>query len=337
MGIFLEGSGTIIADSIISNNGKFGIFGSFSDYTQCLRNRIDNNFRGVLLSNYSTIAENVFSNNMNETIYITNSRFVTIDSNTFQGNGMSAWIWKSNSSVFSGNTVEGDAKGIAFYKCLDSLIADNQFVGHPGNESGTGISMGSGSQNTIYNNTIVGFSKGLEVFGSSSSIIQNNHVYGNLLGTHLSSLDTFLIFNNMLNNTQNIQLMGTNKGIRWNTTPSKESSSIVGGCAQGGNYWANVEATGFSQTCQDTNYDGFCDAIYSVASDQVDHFPLHDSLKGDLTGNGIVEWGDVVRIAYMSWGLTEGSPCADFNGSGSVDWGDVVQLAYYYWRLIPEL
>jgi|GEM_PF-4661906 len=46
--------------------------------------------------------------------------------------------------------------------------------------------------------------------------------------------------------------------------------------------------------------------------------------------------GDV--CVHELWGLIEPDPdIADFNGNDVVDWGDVVKLAYYYWELIPEL
>ena len=76
----------------------------------------------------------------------------------------------------------------------------------------------------------------------------------------------------------------------------------------------------------DTGNDGYIDWVE------------HAYMRGDLNGNRVIDWGDVVMCAYMSWELILQEPdVADFNDNGIVDWGDVVKLAYYHWELIPEL
>jgi hypothetical protein len=61
------------------------------------------------------------------------------------------------------------------------------------------------------------------------------------------------------------------------------------------------------------------------------------TVRGDLTGDGVVTWPDVVQCAYMSWELVPADPAADFDGQNGVDWNDVVRLAYYQWGLSTEL
>ncbi|UUX92573.1 PKD domain-containing protein [Methanoplanus endosymbiosus] len=60
-------------------------------------------------------------------------------------------------------------------------------------------------------------------------------------------------------------------------------------------------------------------------------------LKGDFNGNGIVDIGDVSRVAYMVVGLTPVDMAADFNGNGEVDTGDAAKIAWYFVGNISEL
>ena len=47
---------------------------------------------------------------------------------------------------------------------------------------------------------------------------------------------------------------------------------------------------------------------------------------------------DVLWEETLIWGDGPSPPSCgpDFNGNGYVDWGDVVKLAYYYWGLIDD-
>jgi len=59
--------------------------------------------------------------------------------------------------------------------------------------------------------------------------------------------------------------------------------------------------------------------------------------KGDVNHNGVVEIGDVAKIAYMVVGKATADPAADFNGNGAVDIGDAAKIAYYFVGKIPAL
>ncbi|KAF5048492.1 hypothetical protein DSECCO2_449600 [anaerobic digester metagenome] len=54
------------------------------------------------------------------------------------------------------------------------------------------------------------------------------------------------------------------------------------------------------------------------------------SPKGDFNENGVVDIGDVAKVAYMVVGKTDADPAADFNGNGAVDIGDAAKIAYYF-------
>jgi len=53
-------------------------------------------------------------------------------------------------------------------------------------------------------------------------------------------------------------------------------------------------------------------------------------VKGDFGGDGIVDIGDVSRVAHMVVGKAPTDPAADFNENGAVDIGDAAKIAYYY-------
>jgi len=60
-------------------------------------------------------------------------------------------------------------------------------------------------------------------------------------------------------------------------------------------------------------------------------------IRGDFNGNGVVDIGDVSRVAYMIVGLTPMDPAADFNGTGTVDVADAAKIAYYLGGKITQL
>ncbi|HOF96757.1 MAG TPA: dockerin type I repeat-containing protein, partial [Methanoculleus sp.] len=62
-----------------------------------------------------------------------------------------------------------------------------------------------------------------------------------------------------------------------------------------------------------------------------------ESVKGDFDGNGIVDIGDVSKVAYMVVGKTAADPAADFNQNGKVDIGDAAKIACYFVGKIGEL
>ncbi len=54
------------------------------------------------------------------------------------------------------------------------------------------------------------------------------------------------------------------------------------------------------------------------------------TVKGDFTGDGVVDIGDVAKVAYMVVKKVVADPAADFNRNGKVDIGDAAKIAYYF-------
>lgn len=135
----------------------------------------------------------------------------------------------------------------------------------------------------VYNNTISNSSRG--VFLRENS--QGNELSGNTITSSNESGIYLLdyctdnrIFNNYFNNTVNVKAENSEKNI-WNTTKTA-GTNIVQGPYLGGNFWADLNGTGFSQTAEDPDSDGICNLPYNVNGSDFDYLPLTEppSLSG---------------------------------------------------------
>jgi Periplasmic copper-binding protein (NosD). len=95
-------------------------------------------------------------------------------------------------------------------------------------------------------------------------------------GIRLSFSKNNLIYNNVLNNTNNIYFDPLYPNY-WNTTLQPGTNiwnSSLGYI--GGNLWTNPSNNGYSDNCTDANFDGFCDDPYYLTSDgsNIDYLPL---------------------------------------------------------------
>jgi len=60
-------------------------------------------------------------------------------------------------------------------------------------------------------------------------------------------------------------------------------------------------------------------------------------VRGDLNGDGNVDWVDVTIAAEMAQRTTPSDPAADVNGDGTVDWKDVALLADFFFGRTSSL
>jgi len=145
-------------------------------------------------------------------------------------------------------------------------------------------------ENSNYNNltdiTANSNGDGIYIWASSSniiknSIIQNNSQYGIVIDYAGSTPN--LIYNNLFNNTNNLDFEGTIWANNWNTTRQTGTRIYSAGTEIGGNYWTNPDGTGYSDTCTDDDKDGFCDDPYVLANDNVDYLALSDEYTPPTT------------------------------------------------------
>jgi len=81
------------------------------------------------------------------------------------------------------------------------------------------------------------------------------------------------VYNNLFNNTG---IYVHDSPNYWNVTLQPGKRIYSPGTHIGGNYWTNSTGNGYSDICNDTDKDGFCDNPYSIASNNTDYLPLSD-------------------------------------------------------------
>ncbi|MFH7835234.1 MAG: NosD domain-containing protein [Candidatus Aenigmatarchaeota archaeon] len=225
------------------------------------------------------------------------SNEVTFYNISLESNSYGAYVENSQSVYVigeSGNTiVTGNYYGIFFYNTSYLLrIKYQQLIGNT-----FGIWGSSSSAVVVENNVISGSSTGLFLGSVSNGNVVENKIYDNGIGVELtsvslmnfydneirdnsnyglkatSSVNNNNFYNNLFRNSNNIYTAGlqTNK---WNTTKQLGRRIYGTGDYIGGNYWSNPEGTGYSDTCSDSDKDGFCDSPYTVSSNNIDYLPL---------------------------------------------------------------
>jgi hypothetical protein len=125
------------------------------------------------------------------------------------------------------------------------------------------------TNSTFFNNTV-----GISIIGDGNNISYNRIEQSEQYGIFIGGSNN-IIYNNLLNNTVNVYFSATNIN-NWNTTRQAGTRIYTKyyGNEIGGNYWTNPNGTGYSDTCADSNWDGFCDEPYTLASNNVDYLPL---------------------------------------------------------------
>lgn len=132
----------------------------------------------------------------------------------------------------------------------------------------------SGSDVSLFNNTILlaGSAPAITLRDGTGGLIRGNIIAENAAGgLALTAMQGVRIYDNFFNNSVNT-LIGTGVSGTWNVEKSP-GINIVRGPFIGGNYWADPDGTGFSETHPDLTGDGFCDEPF-LFDGQTDHLPL---------------------------------------------------------------
>ncbi|RNI13703.1 PGF-pre-PGF domain-containing protein [Methanohalophilus sp. RSK] len=243
-----------IEDLTLSNNVN-GIFLYNSTDSNITNNTVSSNYECISLdsSSNNTLTSNTMSNSSDDGIDLDYSSNNMLTSNTMLNNSDDGIDlgFSSNNNTLTSNTVS--------------------------NNSDDGIDLDSSSNNTLTNNTASDNSDNgiyLKDSSNNNTLTSNTALDNGDYGIYLSDSNNNFIYNNLFNNSDNINVDGTNTGNVWNTTKTS-GTSIAGGSYLGGNYWLTPTGTGFSQV-NDTDVDGdaICDETYSIASGHVDYLPL---------------------------------------------------------------
>jgi len=229
---------------------------------------------------------------------------------TGSGNGYN-WVKNSSFNNYYHN-------GIAFHMSYDNATNCTFTDGCNGIEF-----FGTSEHNKITNSTISGMSNSgimIEKYSDnkpSYNIITFCVIKNCAYGVKLCGGEYNRIYNNLFNNSNNFYSSGTIYENYWNTTKQAGERIYSNGNEIGGNFWTNPTGTGYSDTCSDSNDDGFCDEPYNLTEDglNIDYLPLcfiipdlttlpaTNIKKSSVTFNGHSSFTGVV---WFEWGLKSG-------------------------------
>lgn len=167
----------------------------------------------------------------------------------FVGNHYAIDIEDTNYNRISNVTV--DCGGLSGTQGV-SISGTNYLYNSKIRNCGTGVRK-SGNTERIINNTIENCSDGIWIY-------QGGYAY---------------IYNNLLNNTNNVKCTNPN-GNHWNVTKQKGYRIYGNSSYIGGNYYTNLTGNGYSDTCVDINTDGLCDNQLDLCYMETDYLPLSD-------------------------------------------------------------
>jgi parallel beta-helix repeat protein len=267
-----------IYDNTISINNSYvhGIWLIYSTQNNLSGNNI------TTTGNYSSYGIHLLSNSSSNNI--TNNNITT--GGSYYNTGI--YAYESANSTISGNVISvssGLGYGIYLWtSCGNSSITDNR-ISSGGSTEGHGIYLEDNSGTTILRNNIS--TSGADAYGIYLLISSGNNITQNTASASGSSSygigivfgsSNNRIYNNLINgSTTPVDVFGPviNTNI-WNTTQQNGTRIYSNGNLIGGNYYTNSSGTGFSDTCTDANKDGFCDAAYTLATNNIDYLPLSD-------------------------------------------------------------
>ncbi|WMW22977.1 NosD domain-containing protein [Methanolobus mangrovi] len=278
VGILIEGGRNNTFTENLATNNLEGISLRLSKNNTVNHNNASfNNEQGIIVkrSEYNMFNSNVASSNKGNGIVLDNDNYNnTLENNTaLKNDDNGIFIVGSHNSTISNNTAASNALvGIHLLGSNDNYLSQN--IAKLNNKDGIYIEYSSG--NVLNNNSVdSNMDRGVRLADSSNNILNSNIICNNsVFGIRLSNSDNNSIYNNYFNNTNNTEIAGTSKDNSWNITKTT-GPNIIDGPFLGGNYWAEPDGTGFSQTCIDANNDGFCDTQFDLSVNDTDFLPLN--------------------------------------------------------------
>ncbi|HWQ96236.1 MAG TPA: NosD domain-containing protein [Candidatus Methylomirabilis sp.] len=129
---------------------------------------------------------------------------------------------------------------------------------------------------------------------SNNNMLSGNNVSNNDLGINLFYSRNNEVYNNFFNNTNNFYSSDSYLPT-WNTTITP-GTNIIHGPNIGGNYWANPNGTGFSQTCIDSDSDGICNSPYFLNINNIDYLPLAYPFEPPTTPTVIINLSGIIFV-----------------------------------------
>jgi hypothetical protein len=178
-----------------------------------------------------------------------------------------------NNIRYSWNTLVTNSK---ISKCAWGILADATGITEPN----LAIMIDNVTINCDYE-----FPPVVDVFVMEGNfILKNSILYGqNLTSFVFIDANATEFYNNFINESEGV--MGShyieNAYGDFNVTRQSGTRIYSAGTEIGGNYWANMNGTGYSEICEDTDTDGFCDEPYTASP--TDYLPYSDEYSPPTT------------------------------------------------------
>ena len=308
-GIFFSRSDYNTLTNITANSNKYGLIFDFSDYNIISdSNLINNTYYDFFLDTDKTELDchieliNITGTDNKPIVFYNSS--VTIEN--WNNNASEIILCGADNSVINNLVMShSDMKSNGLYLIATNLtnitnsiinnsdIAIELFDSH--SNILTNITVNSnnygfwivGNSNILTNITANSNSKeGIELIDSNFTIIKNSKVENNSrYGIYVQESGNNLIYNNLFNNTNNFYFdeFWPIYSNNWNTTRQLGTRICSLGTEIGGNYWTHPNGTGYSDTCTDSDKDGFCDNPYILATNNTDYLALSDEFSCTCT------------------------------------------------------
>jgi len=216
------------------------------------------NTSGIMADNSTNISctaypagSNIMRESTSSGIWYFNVTGGTIEDCVLESNNLGIIVSQSQGVSVRNTTIDGisSGPGIHYYNVTDGEISDNRIENSPY----AGIRIASGTKTITIRDNVV-----------------KDNQWGIVLIDNVTDL---AIYNNLFNNTQNYGGDVQISGISWNTTMTP-GINIIDGPFLGGNYWAQPDGSGYSQTAIDADEDGICDSPFILDSNNTDYYPL---------------------------------------------------------------
>ncbi|MCK4997860.1 right-handed parallel beta-helix repeat-containing protein, partial [Candidatus Pacearchaeota archaeon] len=224
---------------------------------------------------YYNIASNIsnWDNNFSEILLCNadGSNIINI-TGVGDGNGNLISSYYTNNVLFKGLELNNSYNGL-FINSNDGsdlvTINDSSF----NNNSLSGIDLNYQTNISISNITARDNGRAIDIYRATDVVIKNSRLidsdsYGIHVRHEEDTGDLLEVSNNFFNNTDNVYLYaGDAYYYSWNTTNQTGDRIYLSGTNIGGNFYANPLGTGFSETCSDADYDGFCDLAFNLTTE----------------------------------------------------------------------
>lgn len=266
-----------VADIVYDSDTNAGAFYCISCVNVTLKNLdLKNNDYGIFFWNTTrSKIQNVDASKNGCGICLSSSSSNTLSKNSASKNYFGIYLSSSSNNSLNRNNASKNEIGIdLYYHSSNNMLRGNNASNN--NNLGIYILRSSSNNRLIGNNASNNhgtFASGIIIRDNSNKntlisniVVNNSHGYG----IEIESSRKNKIYNNIFNNTNNFYF-SSSKINTWNTT-MQSGTNIIGGSFLGGNYWANPQGTGFSQTCK--NGDGICDKRYILDAENIDYLPL---------------------------------------------------------------